>query len=135
MKINLYAMMEFVHHQLMSCLTGKVNVHLNTNQTYDPAINFGKNRTEHLLLHYAFENGINSLPITLNAIPVLSVAQSVRSKIYSLLRDHEIEGLQVNILMTMNSVIQIHKQKGIDFTAADVFLFNTLIQSQTSLRS
>lgn len=47
-------MMDFVHHQLMSCLTGKVNAILDANQTYDPAVNFGKNRTEHLLLHYAF---------------------------------------------------------------------------------
>ena len=75
------------------------------------------------------------MPITLNAVPILSILPSIRSKIYSLLRDHEIEGLQVNILMSMNSVIQIHKQKGIDFAAADVFLFNTLIQSQSSLRS
>lgn len=35
----------------------------------------------------------------------------------------------------MHAVIQVYKQKGIDFTAADVFLFNTLIQSQSSLRS
>jgi hypothetical protein len=75
------------------------------------------------------------LPITLNAVPILPISPSIRSKIYSLLRDHEIEGLQVNILMSMNSVIQIHKQKGIDFAAADAFLFNTLIQSQSSLRS
>lgn len=53
-QINLYSMMDFVHHQLMSCLTGKVNAILDANQTYDPAVNFGKNRTEHLLLHYAF---------------------------------------------------------------------------------
>jgi hypothetical protein len=51
--MSLYAMMELVHHQLMSCLTGKVNSILESNQTYDPAINFGKNRTEHLLLHHA----------------------------------------------------------------------------------
>lgn len=53
-KMTLYVMMELVHHQLMSCLTGKVNAILENNQTYDPAVNFGKNRTEHLLLHYAF---------------------------------------------------------------------------------
>jgi hypothetical protein len=37
--------------------------------------------------------------------------------------------------MSMHAVIQVHKQKGVDFTASDVFLFNTLIQSQSSLRS
>jgi hypothetical protein len=85
--MTLYAMMELVHHQLMSCLTGKVNAILESNQTYDPAVNFGKNRTEHLLLHYAFENGLYSLPILLNAVPVLPLPQATRSTIYSLLRD------------------------------------------------
>lgn len=37
--------------------------------------------------------------------------------------------------MTMNEVIHLHKQKGIDLTVYDIFLFNTLIQSQSSLRS
>lgn len=41
----LLGMMEFVHVQLQSCLTGKVNAILDTNQTYDPSINFGKNKT------------------------------------------------------------------------------------------
>jgi hypothetical protein len=88
--MTLYAMMELVHHQLMSCLTGKVNAIIDSNQTYDPAVNFGKNRTEHLLLHYAFENGLSSLPILMNAVPVLPLPQSTRSAIYSLLRDEKI---------------------------------------------
>jgi hypothetical protein len=44
-KVTLYGMIELVHHQLMSCLTGKVNNILETNQTYDPSINFGKTRS------------------------------------------------------------------------------------------
>lgn len=55
--------------------------------------------------------------------------------IYNLLRDEKIEGLQINILMSLHAVIQVQKVKGIDFSAADLFLFNTLIQSQPSLRS
>ena len=43
-KAVLYGMMEFVHQQLQSCLTGKVNAILDTNQTYDPSVNFGKNK-------------------------------------------------------------------------------------------
>jgi hypothetical protein len=35
----------------------------------------------------------------------------------------------------MHAVIQVHKQKGIDFTVSDLFLFNNLIQSQSTLRS
>lgn len=45
MQAMLLGMMEFVHVQLQSCLTGKVNAILDTNQTYDPSINFGKNKT------------------------------------------------------------------------------------------
>jgi len=35
--------------------------------------------------------------------------------------------------MTLNEVISIHKQRGIELTCYDVFLFTTLIQSQSSL--
>jgi len=35
--------------------------------------------------------------------------------------------------MTMSEVLGIHKQKGIDLTTYDLFLFQTLIQSQSSL--
>lgn len=80
-------MLEFMHHQLLSCLTGQVNSILDTNQTYDPSVNFGKSRTEHMLLHYAFNNGLQSLPITFNAIPVMPLPSSVRSTIYGLLKD------------------------------------------------
>lgn len=37
--------------------------------------------------------------------------------------------------MSMHEVIQIHRQKGVDLTAPDIFLFNNLLQSQPSLRS
>jgi hypothetical protein len=35
--------------------------------------------------------------------------------------------------MTMGELIAIHKQKGIDLSTYDLFLFQTLIQSQSSL--
>ena len=35
--------------------------------------------------------------------------------------------------MTMGEVVCIHKQKGIDLSSYDIFLLNTLIQSQSSL--
>ena len=51
------------------------------------------------------------------------------------LKEEKIEGLQINIVMTMGEVVCIHKQKGIDLTTADIFLLNTLIQSQSNLFS
>jgi hypothetical protein len=126
-------MMEFVHHQLQSCLTGKVNGILDTNQTYDPSINFGKTRTEHLLLHYAFTNGLYSLPVAFNAMPVMPLPAQARAALYSLLKEEKIEGLQINILMTMGELVCLHKQKNIDLATYDLFLLNTLIQSQSSL--
>ena len=95
-------MIELVHHQLMSWLTGKVNSILETNQTYDPSINFGKTRSEQILLNYAFENGLTSLPVMFNAIPVMPLPSQTKSAIASLLREEKIEGLQINILMTMS---------------------------------
>ena len=94
-------MIEFVHHQLQSCLTGKVNEILETNQTYDPSVNFGKTKTEHLLLHYAFTNGLYSLPIAFKAIPVMPLPSQTRQALLSMLKEEKIEGLQINILMTM----------------------------------
>ena len=76
-----------MHHQLMSCLTGKVNAIISENQTYDPSCNFGKSKTEHLLLHYAFNNGLTSLPILFNSIPVMPLPKELRLTIYNLLRE------------------------------------------------
>ena len=134
-EVTLYGMMEFVHQQLMSCLTGKVNAILDTNQTYDPSVNFGKNKTEHLLLHYAFTNGLYSLPISFNALPIMPLPSSARIQIYGFLKEEKIEGLQINIVMTMSEVVCIYKQKDIDLTQSDIFLLNTLIQSQSSFFS
>ena len=131
----LLGMMEFVHMQLQSCLTGKVNSILDTNQTYDPSVNFGKNKAEHLLLHYAFTNGLYSLPILFNAIPTMPLPSQVRLTLMGMLKEEKIEGLQINIVMTMSEVVCVHKQKGIDLTTSDLFLLNTLIQSQSSLFS
>lgn len=80
-------MIEFVHQQLMSCLTGKVNSILDSNQTYDPSVNFGKTRTEHLLLHYAFTNGLYSIPIAFNAIPVMPLPSQSKNTLSSMLRE------------------------------------------------
>jgi len=79
-------MIDFVHHQLMSCLTGQVNTILETNQTYDPSINFGKTRPEHLLLHYAFTNGLHSLPIAFNALPIMPLPSATRTWLLNLFR-------------------------------------------------
>ena len=97
----LYGMMEFVHQQLQSCLTGKVNAILDTNQTYDPSVNFGKNKNENKLLHYAFTNGLYSLPIAFNAIPMMPLPSLARIAIVGFLKEEKIEGLQINIVMTM----------------------------------
>ena len=76
-----------MHHQLQSCLTGKVNAVLDTNQTYDPSINFGKTKNEQLLLHYAVSNGLYSLPVLFNAIPVLPLPSQARTVLYGMLKE------------------------------------------------
>jgi hypothetical protein len=126
-------MMDFVHHQLMSCLTAQVNTILDSNQTYDPAINFGKARTEHLLLHTACATGLTALPIAFNALPVMPLPASSRGALLGLLREERIEGLQISVVMTLNEVVAVHRQKGIELHCYDVFLFTSLIQSQSSL--
>ena len=86
----LYGMMEFVHQQLQSCLTGKVNGILDTNQTYDPSVNFGKTKTERTLLHYAFTNGLHSIPVALNAVPSMPLPASVRSQLQGMLKEEKV---------------------------------------------
>lgn len=63
----------------------------------------------------------------------MPLPQALRSSLWGLMREEKIEGLQINILMTMEEVICVHKQKGIELAAADICLLNTLIQSQSSL--
>ena len=102
-------MIELMHHQLMSCLTGKVNEILDNNQTYDPSVNFGNHRSEHKFLHYAFENGMNSVAVSFKAMPVMPLPFPTKNTIYSLLKEQRIEGLRISILMTLNEVIYVHK--------------------------
>ena len=69
-ELRLFSMIDFLHYQLMSSLTAKIDRILDENQTYDPTINFGKGKTVNNLLQFAVENGLNSLPILFNAIPI-----------------------------------------------------------------
>ena len=71
-------MVEMVHYQLMSIFTIKVNNILESNQTYDPTINFGKGRSAYNLLQFAIENGLSSLPVQFNALPILTLTNSIR---------------------------------------------------------
>ena len=52
-ELRLFSMVDFLHYQLMSSLTAKIDKILISNQTYDPTINFGKGRTIQNLMHYA----------------------------------------------------------------------------------
>ena len=81
--LRLYSMVDFVHYQLMSSLTAKIDKILDENQTYDPAINFGKGKSVSNLLQFAVENGLNSLPTLFNAIPIAFMTNQVRTLINS----------------------------------------------------
>ena len=78
-------MVEMLHYQLMSCLTSKVNAIIDQNQTYDPTINFGKGPAVTNLLQYALMNGLNSLPILFNAVPILMLTNQIRNQVNSII--------------------------------------------------
>lgn len=82
-------MIDFLHYQLTSCFTSQVSDILNDNQTYDPTINFGKGRSQHQLLAYAVANGLYSLPIMINAIPVMVLLSNTRATILSILKEEK----------------------------------------------
>ena len=52
-ELRLYSMVDFLHYQLMSSLTAKVDRILSDNQTYDPTINFGKGKSIQNLMQFA----------------------------------------------------------------------------------
>jgi hypothetical protein len=126
-----------LHYQLMSSLTSKVNNIINENHTYDPTVNFGKSSSSTIvnLLQYALINGLNGLPILFNAIPVLIMSNQDRSLIHSILnvKEYKTDGLQVSVLMTMNSIVEVSKKKQINIQVKDIFLFFVLMQGQSSL--
>eukprot|EP00919_Chromeraceae_sp_WS-2016_P074353 GHVR01175931.1.p1 GENE.GHVR01175931.1~~GHVR01175931.1.p1 ORF type:complete len:130 (-),score=6.43 GHVR01175931.1:2324-2713(-) len=126
-------MVDFLHYQLISSLTSKVNKVLDEDQTCDPTIYFGKGRGVHNLLYYAIANGLYSLPIIMNALPLMQLTASTRHSITSILKENKEEGLQVSLLMTMNCLIGFNKKKEVDINLNDVFLFFNLLQSQSSL--
>ncbi len=79
-------MIEFLHYQVRSSLTEKVNSILEENQTYDPTINFGKGRAIYNMFNYAIMNGLYSLPILFNAIPPLVLRQNIRTQLNNFLK-------------------------------------------------
>jgi hypothetical protein len=79
-------MIEFLHYQLRSSLTEKVNTILEENQTYDPTINFGRGKAVCNMFHYAVMNGLYSLPILFGALPPLPLKQNVRMQIHQFLK-------------------------------------------------
>jgi hypothetical protein len=135
--LRLFSMVEILHYQLMSSLTTKVNRIIDENHTYDPTVNFGKSSSSTIvnLLQYALTNGLHGLPILFNAIPILIMSNQDRSQIHSILnvKDYKTDGLQVSILLTMNSLIGISKKKQINIQSKDIFLFFILMQGQSSL--
>ena len=134
-ELRLYSMVDFLHYQLMSSLTGKVDRILSANQTYDPTINFGKGRSIQNLMQFAIENGLYSLPILFNALPSLPLTNQVRSQVSSIMniKKFEEDGLLLSILMTMNSVVAISKKKSLEMNIKDIFLFFNLLQGQSTL--
>lgn len=128
-------MIEFLHYQLRSSLTEKINSVLEENQTYDPTVNFGKGRAVYNMFHYAIMNGLYSLPILFSAIPPLVLKQSARVQVNTYLKEFrdEEEGLLVSILMTMSHLVSIWKRKGVDFLPMDFLLLCNLLQTNSNL--
>lgn len=87
------------------------------------------------MLHYALQNGLHSLPVLFNAVPVIMLTNQVRNQISSILnvKEYKNDGLQISILMTMNSIVGISKKKSIDLEIKDIFLFFILLQAQSTL--
>ena len=52
----------------------------------------------------------------LNAIPIAFLTNQIRLQVYSAInvKEYKEEGLQVSLLMNMNSVISVSKRKNID---------------------
>ena len=133
--LRLYSVVEILHYQLMSCLTSKVNSIIDQNQTYDPTINFGRSTAVVNLLQYAVQNGLHSIPILFNAAPILLLPNQIRNQISSIMnvKQYKAEGLQISILMTLNSIVNVSKKKNIDLETKDLFLFFILVQAQSLL--
>jgi hypothetical protein len=135
--LRLFSMVEMLHYQLMSSLTSKVNSIIDDNNTYDPTINFGKSSSSTIvnLLQYALTNGLHGLPILFNAIPILNLTNQDRVIISSILnvKEYKTDGLQISVLLTMNSLIGLSKKKTINVETKDIFLFFILMQAQSTL--
>lgn len=67
------------------------------------------------MFNYAIMNGLYSLPILYNVVPVLPIKNAMRNQIHQFLRQakDEEEGMLVGILMSMSHLISIWKRKGI----------------------
>ncbi len=133
-ELTVFAMLNLLHYQLISSLTGQINAIIEENQSYDPTVNFGKGNAVQNLLNYTIETSLNSFAITLDQLPTLSLNAGLRNTLLGHLKKiKDLEGFEANLLLSRSQVISFYKKKGFNLSNKDIFLFFNLFQAKPSL--
>ncbi|CAD8081159.1 unnamed protein product [Paramecium sonneborni] len=127
----MYQMLDFLNTQLISIVTDQANVHLTQKPNYDLAFSVGGSRN---LLTLAIKNGLYSPCIAFNSICTLTITPQLRSYIHNNLKEIKSPNIIVSLLLTDTFIIDVCKQKNMDFKTSDILIIQSMIQGQGQLK-
>ncbi|CAK86243.1 unnamed protein product (macronuclear) [Paramecium tetraurelia] len=127
----IYQMLDFLNTQLISIVTDQANVHLTQKPNYDLAFSVGGSRN---LLTLAVKNGLYSPCIAFNSICTLPMAVSLRQFIHNNLKEIKLPNIIASLLLTETFVIDIWRQKNMEFKTSDILIIQSMIQGQGQLK-
>ncbi|CAD8087228.1 unnamed protein product [Paramecium sonneborni] len=127
----IYQMLDFLNTQLISIVTDQANVQLTQKPNYDLAFSVGGSRN---LLTLAIKNGLYSPCIAFNSICTLPMTASLRSYIHNNLKEIKLPNIISSLLLTETFVIDIWRQKNMEFKTSDILIIQSMIQGQGQLK-
>ncbi|CAD8061013.1 unnamed protein product [Paramecium primaurelia] len=127
----IYQMLDFLNTQLISIVTDQANVHLIQKPNYDLGFSVGGSRN---LLTLAIKNGLYSPCIAFNSICTLPMTVTLRSFIHNNLKEIKVSNVIATLLLTETYVIDIWRQKNMEFKTSDIMIIQSMIQGQGQLK-
>ncbi|CAD8067337.1 unnamed protein product [Paramecium primaurelia] len=127
----IYQMLDFLNTQLISIVTDQANIHLSQKPNYDLAFSVGGSRN---LLTLAVKNGLYSPCIAFNSICTLPMTVSLRQFIHNNLKEIKLPNIIASLLLTETFVIDICRQKNMEFKTSDILIIQSMIQGQGQLK-
>ncbi|KAM3126710.1 hypothetical protein pb186bvf_021185 [Paramecium bursaria] len=130
-ELLVFQMLDFLNTQLISIVTDNANSQLQQKPNTDLGFQVGGSRN---LLTLAVKNGYSSPCITFNSIISLPIIPSLRQHIHGFLKDIKNSSIVCTLLLTETVVIDVCRQKNMEFKLSDILIIQSMIQGQSQLK-